>query len=172
MKTIVCQGGMVVRISDKDYDLAIKHTWHSSNGYAQAYVNGRAQFLHRLIGQRMGLNLKHGREVDHMDRDPSNDQRWNLRSATKSQGKLNKRLQVDNKSGFKGVSWDESHRGWTITFRKKALYGYKTADEAARHRDYLCSRSIDREFYAYNFPKELDFSDLRIRLQFHLRKGI
>ena len=61
------------------------------------------QYLHRIIAERMGLDLLN--ETDHRDCNPLNNQRFNLRPATHSQNLMNRKIRSDNTSGFKGVSW-------------------------------------------------------------------
>lgn len=165
-----------IKVSDEDYDFVSNLNISMDRGYAYAWFEGKAQSLHSLIGKRMGRVLKAGQEWDHMDRDRGNDQRWNLRLATRRQSKLNKKPSLHGASGFLGVSWDARKQAWaasTMLYGKYKHLSYcNSAEEAARFRDYYCSRSFDREFYVYNFPKELDFSDLRIRLWFHLEKGL
>ena len=47
-----------------------------------------------------------GLQVDHIDGDGLNNQKYNLRSATVRQNIINKGLTAQNSSGFKGVSRD------------------------------------------------------------------
>ncbi len=51
-------------------------------------------------------------EIDHVDRDPLNCRIANLRLATSAQNKFNKPKQANNKSGYKGVSWDKKNKQW------------------------------------------------------------
>lgn len=51
-------------------------------------------------------------QVDHINRDPS-DNRWcNLRAATVSQNAANAKHRVNNTSGYRGVTWDKSRSKW------------------------------------------------------------
>ena len=166
-----------LKVSDEDYDFVVSLTISfDSKGYARVWFEGKHRRLHFLIAQRTGMDLRFGREVDHMDRDKNNNERWNLRPATGRQSQLNQGIQVDNSSGFLGVGWSKQQKAYLsyarVNGRQYHLGYFKTSKEAAFVRDHFCWKSFDREFYVYNFPKELDFSDLRIRLRFHLGKGI
>lgn len=51
-------------------------------------------------------------EVDHVDRDPLNNRRSNIRIATRAQNNRNRGRQRNNTSGYKGVSWYAEHEQW------------------------------------------------------------
>ena len=64
-----------------------------------------------------------GMQVDHKNVTPD-DYRWgNLRLATPSQNTANRNKPVRNKSGFKGVSWDQRRSTWSaaICFEGKQM---------------------------------------------------
>ena len=71
-------------------------------------------------------------EIDHIDRDPSNDRIENLRPSTTSQNGANKNLLSNNKSGHTGVSWDKQRQKWfvKIEVRGKQLALGRYADFA------------------------------------------
>jgi hypothetical protein len=52
-----------------------------------------------------------GAEIDHIDGNPSNNAISNLRLATSSQQKQNKRVQSNNRSGLKGAYYHACRRG-------------------------------------------------------------
>jgi hypothetical protein len=75
-------------------------------------------------------------EIDHADGNPSNNRLSNLRLATSSHQKRNKRVQSNNRSGLKGAFWHGCHKGkkWRsqIKVGKRLIFlGYfHTAEEA------------------------------------------
>jgi len=74
----------------------------SPSGYVTISVDGIVYKAHRLAWAYMtGENPEH--EIDHADLDKTNNAWSNLRSATPSQNKANKRPLSTNTSGFKGV---------------------------------------------------------------------
>jgi len=57
-------------------------------------------------------------EIDHRDGDSLNDRWENLRLASHSQNMGNQRRRADNRSGFKGVSWDNFTGRWVARIRE------------------------------------------------------
>jgi hypothetical protein len=85
------------------------------NGYVQISVNRKIYLAHRLV-----FLMYHGylpKEVDHIDGNEANNAIENLRLATPSQNMRNRGKQSNNKSGFKGVSWDKRKAKWRATIR-------------------------------------------------------
>jgi hypothetical protein len=87
--------------------------------------------------------------VDHRDGDPTNNRWDNLRLATRSENSANRRRNRNNKSGFKGVIWDQRHGGWLARIGKNRrtyyLGRYTTAEEA--HAAYAAkARELFGEF--------------------------
>jgi hypothetical protein len=100
-------GGHCVEIDKIDYLWACRFNWYINNcGYAARSVREhgkqKAVLLHREILERMGF--KDFEEGDHIDRDPSNDKRKNLRVVTHLENSQNRNKQSNNTSGIIGVS--------------------------------------------------------------------
>lgn len=97
-----------VLVDDEDFEWLDKYDWYLMRGkkvnYAYAYgknIKGSPKFLiHRLI-----LNAPKGIDVDHINGDGLNNQKCNLRLATRSQNLINRNKQSNNTSGIKGVSY-------------------------------------------------------------------
>lgn len=81
--------------------------------------------MHRFI-----LDLKkEDPDVDHKDGNGLNNQRSNLRTATRAQNARNRRIRTDNTSGFKGVTWRKDLGKWNafIEIKTKRIHlGYFT----------------------------------------------
>ena len=112
-----------------DVDLA-DLTW-SARGRARPYARHRKwhhkdTFIHRIILERkLGRPLTPGEIVDHVDGDVLNNRRSNLRLATHTDNMRNRKLQVNNKSGYTGVRIRRSR--WVAEIRvngKKIHLGY------------------------------------------------
>jgi hypothetical protein len=73
-------------------------------------------------------------EIDHANRDRS-DNRWvNLREASPSQNRMNRGKQRNSASGIKGVHWASHARRWRadVTFKgRRHRLGYFDTREAA-----------------------------------------
>jgi len=112
-------------VSEEDYDLS-QFSW-CYNRYAY-----RTILMHREIAERMGLDLSN--DIDHINGDKLDNRRENLRSATRSQNKMNRGKQKNNTSGHKGVSW---HRNkWQVKIqvnsKQKHLGLFDDIEEAAK----------------------------------------
>ena len=61
--------------------------------------------------------------IDHSDRNPSNNIWTNLRKTTLSENQYNKKIASNNTSGVKGVSWHKNSQKWRaqITVEKTAI---------------------------------------------------
>lgn len=79
--------GKFTRVSPEDYDLVVPFRWYCTHqGYVLASVSARPQLMHRFI---MG-NPK-GMMVDHVDGDPNNNCRQNLRVCTARENSRNRK---------------------------------------------------------------------------------
>lgn len=76
------------------------------------------------------------KEIDHINNDPTDNRIENLREVNRMQNIYNVRKSIRNKSGVKGVSWDEERKKWfvRIGYNKKnfALGRYDDFEEAVR----------------------------------------
>jgi hypothetical protein len=124
-------------ISDKDYDLQYE-SWHCHHKDLILTNNriksSEGNCLHKIIGARMGFSSI--LEVDHKDRNRLNNQRENLRSATRSQNGANRGKQTNNTSGFVGVSYYKQKNKYTAQIhykgKKKCIGYYDNKIDAAK----------------------------------------
>lgn len=144
MKEIPLTMGKVALIDDEDYFWVSRHNWHYAKkkkdgklGYAKRArkVKGKTSFvrLHRAI-IAAPIHL----QVDHIDGNPLNNQKSNLRLCTNKNNSTNSDTKR-GKSGFKGVSWHKGMGGWRVRVRKdnkELQVGYfKCPIEAAKAYD-------------------------------------
>lgn len=87
--------------------------------------------LHRIIMKQATGN---GVIIDHIDGNPANNCKDNLRFCTTSQNAMNMKKNINNSSGYKGVSWhkkSEKYRAYIGSgINRKYLGYYSTAEEA------------------------------------------
>jgi hypothetical protein len=140
--------GQIATISAEDRDLA-ELRWFAvfypklNRFYAKRNTvkeNGKPTtvYLHRVILERViGRKLSHADEVDHINRKETlNNQRHNLRLATKAQNMHNTAANVNNISGLKGVSFHKATGLWRarVTHEgKERNLGYFQSPEEAAH---------------------------------------
>lgn len=130
MKRIFAIGD--IQVDEQDAYLLEKYSWHLKDGlYPRTRIKGKAVYLYQLI-------LTTNNIVDHIDRNPLNNKRSNLRIVTKSQNAMNTAQRKDTKSGIKGVSWKRDRKKWEvyINFNKKRvrLGYYDNIEDAAMTR--------------------------------------
>jgi hypothetical protein len=106
----------------------------SSRGYILIGIDGALYRAHRLAFLFM-IGRFPVSQVDHDNRDKS-DNRWsNLREADNSQNNANKPAQSNNTSGYKGVFWHESSQKWhakiQVNGRRVSLGLFPTPEAAS-----------------------------------------
>lgn len=86
----------------------------STHGYYDVRIDGIARQVHRLMYQMYHslATVSDLLQVDHIDGDRLNNAKENLRECTRSENQRNRGMQENNKSGFKGVSFDKSRNKW------------------------------------------------------------
>lgn len=175
MKEISLTRGKVALVDDDDYEWLIAFKWHAIGSdkygwYAACIISGSTVEMHRFI-----MGRPEGMEVDHADRNSLNNTRRNLRVVTHAQNVRNRRIQQNNKSGFRGVYLHQRDGRWIaqIKFNGKYVYlgCFRNAVDAAKAYD---SKAVEvyGEFAQPNFPDVLltsaQVERLRVR---RYRKG-
>lgn len=107
------------------------------NGYVHIKIACRGYKAHRLAWLYMtGEWPEH--EVDHEDRDRTNNRWKNLRAATHKQNQENRTPRHDSSSGITGVLWSNRDQAWRVTIciegRKRHIATRKSLEEAAAIR--------------------------------------
>lgn len=114
-----------VIVDKKDLQIVSGYKWHikKRNGMPMAVMSrkgGSHIRLHHLI---MGAPPE-GKEYDHINRNPLDNRRKNLRICTLEQNQWNRGLLKRNISGYKGVALAHDKKHWTavIWHESKPLY--------------------------------------------------
>ena len=128
----VVKGGQSFIFDPEDFPKVREHQWDvSPQGYVSTVGHMR---LHRLLTKAPEEAV-----VDHINGDPSDNRRCNLRITTQSGNLRNSRLRSDSTTGYKGVSLDKRdgmYRAY-INYKGKqiSLGYYDTPEEAAAAYD-------------------------------------
>lgn len=108
-----------------------------AKGYVVFSVLNKVQKAHRLAWLYMTGEMPKG-QIDHINGDKSDNRFINLRVVNNSQNQMNKPIQINNSSGFKGVNWFVKRGKWrsyiTINSVQKHLGLFNTLEEALRTR--------------------------------------
>ena len=134
---IVTTNGYEVQVSPEDYRVlsamrwsAIKRGPRKTMLYVQATRRWGAVSMHRFI-----MSPPPGMQVDHANGDTLDNRRENLRICTACENARNHKVNVDSKSGYRGVApttWPGRWRAVIhINGKQKALGCYGTPEEAA-----------------------------------------
>ena len=120
----------------EDYEIIKNYSWYSNShidGYcsleSRDTTNGRHIKMTALLGCK---------GYDHIDRNPFNNRKANLRKATIQENNRNRSLGKRNTSGYIGVRWLERLNKWIADIRidkkSKHLGVYSNKDDAVRAR--------------------------------------
>jgi hypothetical protein len=120
------------RVSPEDFEQLNQHRWSlSGNGYAIRWTKTGMIYLHRLI---MGLERGDASNVDHIDGDPLNCTRANMRVVSHAQNLQNHAGCKNASSRYRGVSFNKQRGKWeaycTVNYKKQNL-GLFADEEAA-----------------------------------------
>lgn len=103
MKELPTSKGLFALVDDQDYDVLIKYKWYASLSNNKIYIRtnvGRTKlYLHRVL---LGL-IDPEICADHIDGNPLNNQRSNLRPCNQKQNKQNRPACKNSKSKYLGV---------------------------------------------------------------------
>ncbi|MBI3980687.1 HNH endonuclease [Candidatus Microgenomates bacterium] len=152
MKKLKLTNGRFTMVDDNTYGLLMQHKWtidRSKKGYVIATdMNLYERRMHRLIA-----GAKPGESVDHIDGNPLNNQYTNLRICTHQQNCYNRKLNKNNTSGYKGVSWNRFIGKYTAQIKrngKQIILGYFQDKKEAAFAYNEAAKKYYREFASLN----------------------
>lgn len=123
----------------------------SRQGYFIRWVDDVCYLEHQLVYLwHTGCFVQ---EIDHVNRNKTDNRFPNLRACDRTLNNANQNLRVNNKSGYRGVSWSKPMRKWwaQITVRKvHHNLGYHDTPEQAALRYNEAARHYFGEFAYIN----------------------
>ncbi len=147
MKKIALSGkhgkGKYALVDDEDYEILNNYKWFcTSDGYVRRTTTFKKQLGETkrksvtIYMSRFIMNTPDEMEADHRDGNTLNNQKYNLRNCTRAENEHNKNVNINNKSGYKGVSYDKIRNRWIacimINGKNVFLGRHETAINAAR----------------------------------------
>lgn len=142
-KRIALTRGFFALVDDEDYERVAQFRWcvqssRKGNPYVVRGVNAggtrRSMLMHRFI---MGVDGEPATlTVDHINGDPLDNRRSNLRLCTNKENLWNQSARKGGTSEYRGVSWNRRVRKWTafigVDGKNKYLGCYIDEADAAR----------------------------------------
>ena len=117
----------------EDVDNVKEYKWHLNNSTGYVNNNKNKLLLHRFI-----MDCPKDKVVDHVNHDPLDNRKENLRVCTHQENIMNSSLSKNNTSGITGVAWDKQHNKWRSQIkinRKSITLGlFNTKEEAIEAR--------------------------------------
>ncbi|WPJ52073.1 hypothetical protein RCIP0045_00002 [Klebsiella phage RCIP0045] len=88
-----------------------------ANGYRVTILNGVKLYQHRIVWEMFNGEIPEGMNIDHINRDRSDNRVENLRLVVQSTNCKNLSKRRDNKTGVTGVRWHKGHKKWQSDIR-------------------------------------------------------
>ena len=122
----------------EDYDKIKDYAWAGhklKNGYNALQTHMKINGKKKTVGFHYLIGCKN---YDHINRNPFDNRKSNLRECDKSQNSMNKTISKNNISGVSGVSYCNTHNVWkayiTCKGTRHNLGSFKNFDEAVKAR--------------------------------------
>lgn len=124
--------------------------WYAIRGVPREGGGHTTQRLHRVI-----MDAKPGEQVDHKHGDGLDNRKESLRITTNTGNQRGfARRALDNKSGYRGVCWNEETQKFDAYVKKIHVGYFSCPIEAARARD-AKARELGWPEEGMNFPNDL-----------------
>jgi hypothetical protein len=112
-----------------------------TNGYECVWVDNKEYRAHRVAWLYV-----HGEwpenEIDHINRDKSDNRIENLRDVSASTNAYNRHLSPLNQSGYKGVHWEIGRGKWRAAFGRKLLGRFDDFEDAV-----IARQQAEKEYW-------------------------
>jgi hypothetical protein len=144
MKEIQLTKGFVTLVDDKDFEYLSGFTWHALDNHGKIYARTAKKVGKRVICtymHRMLIECPAELEIDHIDRNPLNNQRSNLRVVTHSENLENRVVEKNPycpKCGELKYGWypycKDHYAEYQREYRKRDYVKVKATEYKRRYR--------------------------------------
>lgn len=147
-------------VSPEDYDIISQLVCNiDKDGYVVSNINGKTWRIHRyIIIAILGQDVPSHIPIDHIDNDPCNNQRSNLRISSPKKNARNRRKRKGTMSKYIGVTYDKKNKTWIakIQHDDKTIFAYYNKEEHAAHQYNLWCKLYNYETAKLN---NIDIND-------------
>lgn len=125
--------------------------YHSKNNYLKLRINNKWYMLGRFI-----LKCKGSQDIDHINLNPLDNRRCNLRVLSISSNHVSRRTKTKGSSKYKGVVWNKRLQKWEVCVSKHRIHYY-----GGVHIDELEAAKASQKLYDIHYPElNLNILDL------------
>jgi len=108
-------------VDDEDFNYLNQYSWWlrdcKTSMYAMTKIDNAPVSMHSLLIREIPI----GHTIDHKNTNGLDNQKHNLRIATLSQQQINRNIQDNNTSGYKGTSWNKCKKKWRAYITVKGI---------------------------------------------------
>lgn len=140
-------------ISDEDWARLSGYSWFELNGRPARNMKTQGVWKNQFMSHDVLPYPWFGRIVDHIDGNPWNNQRENLRHALPSQNSCNRKPNKGRQ--YKGTTFEKDKGKWRAEILKAGVryrLGYFLTEEAAARAYDAKAKELHGEFARLNFP--------------------
>lgn len=139
-------------VDDEDFERLNRYRWHLVKGYPARHDGDGKVYMHAEV-----LTPPEGMCIDHIDRDPLNNQRSNLRACSYAANMANSgKRRGATSSRFKGVYWSRAAGKWAanikVNRRIRYLGVFTSEEDAARAYDVAAREAFGEHAHANLAP--------------------
>ena len=135
---VIFRNGTECIFDSEDYEKLKEYRWRLIRGRTNLYAGAETygSETKRVLMHRLVMNCPEDMVVDHINGDGLDNRKENLRVATRSQNSKNRKVNSNNTSGYKGVTFDQTSGSYRASimcdYEIIHLGLFSTAEEAAQ----------------------------------------
>lgn len=136
----------------RDEDIIETYNWYVESSYSNIVISNPGLLLSRTLLKVTDPSLV----VDHINGNPLDNRRCNLRICTQSENSANKKMYNNKSSVYKGVSWYKTYNKWrcSIGFKRQLIFiGYYDNEEDAAKAYDEKAKELFGEYALLNFSE-------------------
>lgn len=156
MRKILLTQNQFALVDNDDYDYINQWKWCAKKIYDNVYCAvrvGKRPRRERIYMHRVIMNVEKTLEIDHIDGNPLNNQKYNLRICKHSENMLNRKKKKTNTTGYKGVrpTSNNKYQALICVNGKQTCIGtFENPIDAARAYDQR-AKKLHGDFARLNF---------------------